>query len=235
LKNNSKETNNSKEINRGCCRLLGWVYGPSDSCPPLFLRWSLLSAVQAKRAPGTLRVTGLGDSNLTFWTLTVWSNEQSMRAFMLSGPHKRAMPKLVKWCDEASVVHWHQETAEPPSWSEAHRRKLDLSRRKGALRIKDAIEAFMRFTDKPMVSSRDAVINGLVQACMDGLVGIGRGGSLSTLQARYCKQPVVLDPNEDGLWIIPPFTAEAPKQDTAGLSKDSSTAAGPVWAMLAIR
>jgi hypothetical protein len=77
---------------------------------------------------GTLRVTGLRDSNLTFWTLTVWSNEQSMRAFMLSGPNKRAMPKLVEWCDEASVVHWHQETVEPPSWTEAYRRMVEEGR-----------------------------------------------------------------------------------------------------------
>jgi hypothetical protein len=31
-----------------------------------------------------------------------------MRAFMLSGAHQRAMPKLFNWCDEASVVHWNQ-------------------------------------------------------------------------------------------------------------------------------
>jgi hypothetical protein len=42
-------------------------------------------------------------------------------------------------------------------------------------------------------------------------VGIGRGGSLTTLQTRYCKQSVSLDPSEDGVWIIPPFTAEPVK------------------------
>jgi hypothetical protein len=39
-------------------------------------------------------VTGLRDSNLTFWTVTVGSNEESMRAFMLSGPHKRAIAEV---------------------------------------------------------------------------------------------------------------------------------------------
>jgi len=48
------------------------------------------------------------------------------------------------------------------------------------------------------------VTAGLAQACVDGLVGVGRGGSLSTLQARYCKQSVSLEPSEDGVWIIPP-------------------------------
>lgn len=81
--------------------------------------------------------------------------------------------------------------------------------KEGALRLKDAVEAFLRFTDKPMVATKEAVTAGLAQACMDGLVGIGRGGSPSTLQARYCKQTVTLDPGEDGIWIIPPFSPEA--------------------------
>lgn len=83
--------------------------------------------------------------------------------------------------------------------------------KEGALRLKDAVEAFLRFTDKPMVAAKEAVTTGIVQACMDGLVGIGRGGSPSTLQARYCKQQVTLDPGEDGIWIIPPFTPEVPE------------------------
>ena len=88
---------------------------------------------------------------------------------------------------------------------------VGLIPREGGLRLKDAIDAFLRFTDKPMVATREAVTDGLAQACADGLVGVGRGGSLSTLQARYCKQLVSLDPSEDGLWILPPFVPEPPK------------------------
>lgn len=83
--------------------------------------------------------------------------------------------------------------------------------KEGGLRLKDAVEAFLRFTDKPIVAAKDAVTAGLAQACSDGLVGIGRGGSLSTLQSRYCRQTVSLDPSEDGVWIIPPFTPEPAK------------------------
>lgn len=80
--------------------------------------------------------------------------------------------------------------------------------RQGGLRLKDAVEAFLRFTDKPMIAAKEAVTAGLAQACADGLVGIGRGASLASLQARYCKEAVSLDPSEDGVWIIPPFTPE---------------------------
>ena len=86
--------------------------------------------------------------------------------------------------------------------------KTGLILKEGALRVKDSIDAFFRFTDKPMISSKDAVTSGLVQACADGLIGIGRGGSPSTFQASYCKQTVSIDPNEDGVWIIPAFEPE---------------------------
>ena len=42
-----------------------------------------------------------------------------MKNFMLAGVHRRAMPKLLNWCDEAALVHWTQESTELPSWQEA--------------------------------------------------------------------------------------------------------------------
>lgn len=84
-------------------------------------------------------------------------------------------------------------------------------------RVKDAIEAFLRYTDKPMIASPQAVVEGLVQACEERLIGIGRGVSLDQLQRRWCGERVSLDPGEEGLWIIPPFEpepAEAPEPTT---------------------
>ena len=79
----------------------------------------------------------------------------------------------------------------------------------GGMRVRDAAEAFLRFTDKPMIASKDAVTAGLAQACRDGTIGIGRGASLASLQASYCRESTQLDPSEEGLWIIPAFTKEA--------------------------
>jgi hypothetical protein len=45
-----------------------------------------------------------------------------MKAFMLAPPHGPAMRKLLEWCDEASLVHWSQESGALPSWDEAHAR-----------------------------------------------------------------------------------------------------------------
>jgi hypothetical protein len=89
---------------------------------PAFLLGSLRSAREAKNASGNLAVSVLSDAKLAFWTRSLWTDERSMRAFMFTPAHRSVMPKLLQWCDEAAVIHWLQETPEPPSWHEAHRR-----------------------------------------------------------------------------------------------------------------
>ena len=104
--------------------------------------------------------------------------------------------------------------------------------KEGGLRMKEAVEAFLRFTDKPMVATKDAVTDGLARACEDGLLGIGRGGGLSSLLTRHCRQSVSLDPTEDGVWIIPSFDPEPAtksgdeKTSGAGFG-EGKTASGP--------
>ena len=89
---------------------------------PGFLITAFRTGGQARGAKGNLAVKLLNDKRSTFWTCTCWDSEASMRAFMLAWPHGPAMRKLLEWCDEAALVHWAQESAELPSWAEAHRR-----------------------------------------------------------------------------------------------------------------
>src|SRR5881628_1613699 len=86
-----------------------------------FLR-ALRSARQAATAEGNLATRLLRDRQNTFWTTTIWTTDVAMKDFMLSGVHRRVMRKLPRWCDEAAVVHWTQESTEPPTWTEAHAR-----------------------------------------------------------------------------------------------------------------
>jgi hypothetical protein len=45
-----------------------------------------------------------------------------MKAFMVSGAHRPIMRRLLEWCDEASVAHWTEDSAQKPTWEEVHRR-----------------------------------------------------------------------------------------------------------------
>ena len=119
---------------------------------PVFLIGAFRSARQAKNAAGNLAVSLLSDSNFTFWTRTLWSNERSMRAFMLVGAHRRIMPRLLQWCDEAAVAHWLQESPEAPSWQEAYRRLQQEGR---ASKVDHPSAAQLRFEVPPPKTTRE--------------------------------------------------------------------------------
>ena len=89
---------------------------------PMFLFDTLRTLSQVKRAGGFLGGSLLGDRDRTFWTATLWAQQTDMRAYMASGAHLKAMPKLLNWCDEASVVHWTQDAELLPSWQDADAR-----------------------------------------------------------------------------------------------------------------
>jgi heme-degrading monooxygenase HmoA len=96
---------------------------------PQFLWLTFLSHRQAKRSSGCLAVKILRDAGNAYWTSTAWADEAAMRAYISSGAHRRVMPKLKDWCDEAYVTHWEQESAVLPGWQEAHRRMTENGRR----------------------------------------------------------------------------------------------------------
>ena len=89
---------------------------------PFFALYTYRSLRQVKTSLGFQGGRLLPDRSWTFWTMTAWDSEESMRGFMTTGSHKAAMPRLLVWCDEASVVHWDQAQAALPSWTEADQR-----------------------------------------------------------------------------------------------------------------
>jgi len=94
-----------------------------------FLVYALRAARQAQRAPGNLAVSLLRDRRSTYWTRTVWTSESAIKGFMLSGPHRQVMRRLLEWCDEAALVRWEQESGAAPDWRTAHRRLRVQGRR----------------------------------------------------------------------------------------------------------
>ena len=95
---------------------------------PLFAVYTLRSIQQVKTSTGFKGGALLPDRRWTFWTMTIWDTQESMRAYMVAGSHRTAMPHLLDWCDEASVVHWNQPDDDLPTWNEADRRMRESGR-----------------------------------------------------------------------------------------------------------
>jgi hypothetical protein len=89
---------------------------------PRFALHTFLALRQVKKAPGFRTGAVLPDRKRAFWTMTVWDSQASMRQYMTSDAHKKAMPHLLNWCDEASLAHWEQADDVLPSWAEADQR-----------------------------------------------------------------------------------------------------------------
>ena len=55
---------------------------------PGFILWARRTARQARKAEGNLGVGLLKDARLAFWTKTAWKDEDSMRLYKYSEPHR---------------------------------------------------------------------------------------------------------------------------------------------------
>ncbi len=99
-------------------RVRSWLFMPQ------FTVYAVRSSRQAQRSPGFLGGALMREAGNAFWTATVWKDAKAMDAYRTQGAHQTAMPKLLDWCDEASLVHWTQDSAEVPTWPEAHRRMV---------------------------------------------------------------------------------------------------------------
>lgn len=87
-----------------------------------FQIYVLRSALQVRRSRGFRGGILGGDAQGGAWTVTLWDSDADMRAFRNAGAHRRAMPHLLNWCDEASYTHWTTEAPALPSLDEAYQR-----------------------------------------------------------------------------------------------------------------
>lgn len=94
-------------------RLRSWRYFP-------YFQWlAVFCHLQAKKAPGNRGAIERKTVGWTFWTLTLWESREAALAYRNASPHRDAMPKLLHWCDEASMAYWETESDQLPSWDEA--------------------------------------------------------------------------------------------------------------------
>lgn len=91
---------------------------------PMFLLHAMRTGSQAQNADGVLGVETRFEKNNVVWTKTIWNDETQMKKYRGSGAHQIAMRMLSEMCSEASVARWQQESADLPTWEEAHSRIL---------------------------------------------------------------------------------------------------------------
>ncbi|TPW26210.1 DUF3291 domain-containing protein [Pararhizobium mangrovi] len=111
---------------------------------PRFVIHTLGSRRQCARSPGFLSGAVFAGGRRSFWTVTAWKDRESMRAYMTDGAHRIAMPHLLEWCDEASVVHWEQSDDALPEAHEAEGR-MRLEGRPSKVRHPSPDHAALRF------------------------------------------------------------------------------------------
>jgi hypothetical protein len=95
---------------------------------PVFAWHTWRSSRQARSAAGNLGVAMRKANGLAFWTATVWKDRAAMNAFRNAPPHGAVMPKLLEWCDEASLVDWEPDSSAMPNWPAAELRMAESGR-----------------------------------------------------------------------------------------------------------
>lgn len=91
---------------------------------PAFAWYTIRTIWQTINTPGFLGGKLMRDAHGGSWTLTLWENQAAMQQFRNTGTHRKVMPQLQKWCDEAVVGHWQLTDTTLPSWSDAHQQIL---------------------------------------------------------------------------------------------------------------
>ena len=83
----------------------------------LFFWHTLRSSRQAQRSPGFWIGKMLAGKQHTYWTLTLWQEEASMKAYRKTGSHRaamRGMSLLDRFCSEAATYGRPYEGLELP-------------------------------------------------------------------------------------------------------------------------
>lgn len=123
---------------------------------PEFVFHTLSTNAQLKRAAGFVGGALLPDRKRAFWTMTVWHGQADMKRYITTGSHLRAMPKLLHWCDEASIVHWEQSEQKLPDWQDADQRMREDGR---PSKVRHPSADHQGMTYQPPRTSRSAPIN----------------------------------------------------------------------------
>ncbi|MDS1269535.1 DUF3291 domain-containing protein [Lipingzhangella sp. LS1_29] len=100
---------------------------------PGFLRFSIRAWRQVSAAPGALGASLQAQPlRRVFWTLSAWTDEETLRAYARSDPHREIMRAVRSSTRTATLVRWTLPVDQlPPSWGEARDRLAAAAHRNG--------------------------------------------------------------------------------------------------------
>ena len=85
---------------------------------PRFFIANIPILLQLRKAEGFQGGGSIMEAHGVFWTMSLWTNTETMRAFKTCGAHGAVMPKNVDWSIESAGAGWDRDTL--PTWAEAH-------------------------------------------------------------------------------------------------------------------
>lgn len=71
---------------------------------------------QIRASEGFLKGKQLATPSLSMWTATLWTCEEALKTFYLSGEHRAVMSKISEWSSEAVSGHQQVDSNKLPSW-----------------------------------------------------------------------------------------------------------------------
>ena len=104
---------------------------------PGFFRAALKARSQVRRSPGAIGVSLLAQPlRKTFWTLSAWTDQGSLDAFVGTQPHLGIMARYHDRLVSPEFTTWTtSETSLPTAWSNAKDRWVDGQERLAAQRL----------------------------------------------------------------------------------------------------
>ena len=94
------------------------------------------------------------------------------------------------------------------------------------IQVKKVYEAFLRYDDKPLVSTTARLCESLVRYCQNGLYAIGVGDAGAYSNVYYKEVPPFFDVEDETYWLVDPSeyakTQETEEETTSSDPEDSS-------------
>ena len=115
------QTSATAQLGKEYVALLSYLPVNTYWAIPRLMKFSLDTINQLKKTPGVIGYSLAAEfTRRTFWTLSVWQNQQSLMDFVEAIPHSEIMKKLVPYMGKTQFAQWPVTADQLPlQWKDA--------------------------------------------------------------------------------------------------------------------